>query len=1054
MFVKKLVEKASIKKPVGNSSHGSKARDVDPCLVFHQGVPSGGVKFAYDNIQKILALSTKDGRIKLFGQDNAQVLLESREEVPSKFLQFFQNQGILINVTFNNHIEVWDIDNKLLSDVYVVKEEITCFSVIQHSLFMYIGVSNGNISVLKLDQEPWHVVRMKYTIPLSASYGSSTEESNDIVVTHILPQPAAESKRVLIVFRNGQIILWDIRESRSVFRTGGKMSQSQTWYSETKKVSSACWVCPVGSKMVVGYNNGELFIWSIPSLKTGNSLASDYSSQNTPMFKLNLGYKSDKTPIGSLKWIYAEGKISRLYVMGASEYATSNLLQVVLLNEHIESRTIKLGLHLSECCIDMDIISTSIKHRQNYLLLLGKSGHVYIYDDNLIEKYLLQNQSKSTPSLPKEVVVKLPLADSSITIAKFISNNLNVFTSGDEYYSQLVKNYPPLIPIETNLKDGINPSSANFTGFSNIKNLYITGHSNGAITFWDATCPFFTPVLQLKQQSENDFSLSGIPLTELHFDSNIPLLVSGDQSGMVRIYRFKPEPYVSNSFMSLTVGAKKGTDHIIHSMKLIKTSGAIICMDVDHSSRHLAVGSDQGNVSVVNLDGPSLLYQKHIASEISTGIVSLRFKTCSLHGFEKNILAVGTKDSSVLALDGETGNSLSIGTIHPKKPSKAIFMQVLDGQGTPNTTSIKDDSELREGNNIEDAPAKHLYILLCSEKALYVYSFVHAVQGVKKVLYKKKFHSSSCCWASTIHSLSDTSLVLLFTNGKVELRSLPELSLIVETSIRGFTYSSPKLKSFSDNQICCSSKGDLVLMNGDQEIFVVSLLAQRKIFRLLDSVRCIYSKERMLSQEEIVPGPVKEKKKGLFSSVVKDFTSSKEKSVPLIEKEVHKESIQELSTVFSNANFACNDNIDNNPTMDENQLELNIDDIDLEDHGEKRKEQSILGALNTKKLAGKFQSLKGRLREMKGNNQKVSEKEGQQDEKAGPLDLIKKKYGFSSSSNESSADVAKLAQSRLQENTRKLQGINLRTTEMQDTAKSFSSLAKQVLRTTEQDRRS
>ncbi|KAL2348696.1 hypothetical protein Fmac_002696 [Flemingia macrophylla] len=944
--------------------------------------------------------------------------------------------------------QVWDIDKKLLSDVYKVKEEITCFSVIQHSLFMYIGLSNGNISVLMIDQRPWHVARMKYTIPRSASYGNLTEEADDTVVTHILPQPAAESQRVLIIFRNGQIILWDIRESRSIFRTGGRMSQ--TWYSETKKVSSACWVCPFGSKVVVGYNNGELFIWSIPSLNPGNSLATDYSSQNTPMFKFNLGYKSDKTSIGSVKWIYAEGKVSRLYVMGAS----SNSLQVVLLNEQTESRTIKMVLHLSECCIDMEIISTSSKHRQNYFILLGKSGHVYLYDDNLIERYLLQSQSnsKSSTSLPKEVIVKLPMADSSITTAKFISNNLNVFSSEDEYYSELVKNYPPLIPVKTNPKDGINFNSANFTGFSNVKNLYITGHSNGAVTFWDASCPLFIPILQLKQQSENDFSLSGIPLTELYFDSNSPLLVSGDQSGMVRIYKFRPEPYASNSFMSFTGGSKKGTDHAIHSMKHVKTSGAVTCMHIDHSSRLLAVGSDQGNVSVINIDGPSLLYRKHIASEISTGIVSLQFKTCSLHGFEKSILALGTKDSSILALDGETGNPLSIGTIHPKKPSKAIFMQVLDGQVEPITGSVtKDGLDLREGNRIEDATAKQLHILLCSEKALYVYSFVHALQGVKKVLHKKKFHSSSCCWASTIYSLSNISLILLFTSGKVELRSLPELSLIVETSIRGFTYSPPKLKSFSDSQICCSSKGDLVLVNGDQEIFVVSLLAQRNIFRLLDSVSCIYRKERMPSQD-LAPSPVihKEKKKGIFSSVIKDFTGSKEKPLPLMEKEDPKESIRELSAIFSNANFACNE-IDDKPTMDDDVLELNIDDIDLEDHGEKRKEQSILGTLNKKNLTGKFQSLKGRLKEMKGNSKKSSDKEGQQDEKDGALDQIKKKYGFSSA-NEST--LAKQAQIKLHENTWKLEGINLRATEMQVTAKSFSSLAKQVLRTAEQDKRS
>ncbi|KAK7252631.1 hypothetical protein RIF29_36717 [Crotalaria pallida] len=1054
MFVKKLVEKASIMKPSGKSSDGLKASDVDPRLVFHQGVPSGGAKFAYDNIHKILALSTKDGRIKLFGTDNTQVLLESSEPVPSKFLQFIQNQGILINVTFNNHIEVWDIDKKLLSDEYIVKQEITSFAVIEHSLYMYVGFSNGNISVLKLDQEPWHMVQMKYTIPLSASYGNSTEVSDNTVVTHILPQPAAETKRVLIIFRNSQIVLWDVQESRSVFRTGGNMLQPL--HNETKKVSAACWVCPFGTKVVVGYSNGELFIWGIPSPNIGHGSAPDYSIQNTPILKLNLGYKTDKTSIGSVKWNYAEGKASRLYVMGASDYASSNLIQVVLLNEHIESRTIKLGLHLSEYCIEMEILSISSeqsKNKQNSFLLLGKSGHVYMYDDSLIERYLLQSQSKSTPSSPKEVVVKLPLTDSSITTTKFIFNNPNFLNSGDEYYSQLIKTYPPLIPIETSIKDGININSANFTGFSNVKNLYITGHSNGAITFWDASCPLFTPVLQLKQQSENDFSLSGIPLTALYFDINSPLLVSGDQSGMVRIFKFKPEPYAS-SFMSLTGGTKKGADHVVQSVKLIKTSGSVLCMNIDNHTRHLAVGSDQGNVSVINIDDPSLLYKKNIKSEISAGIISLQFVTCSLNGFEKNILAVGTKDSSVLALDNETGNSLSSETIHPKKPSKALFMQVFDGQGEPIAGSVtKDGLDLREGNQIDDARTKQLYTVLCSEKALYVYSLVHVVQGVKKVLHKKKFNSSSCCWASTFHTPSDTGgLMLLFTSGILQLRSLPELSLVAETSIRGFTYSPPKLKSFSDCQICCSTRGDLVLVNADQEIFVVSLLAGRNIFRLLDSISCIYRKDRMVP--ELAPGPViqKEKKRGIFSSVIKDFTGSKEKHEPLVEKEDPKENIRELATIFSNANFPGDADNNDNLAEDEDQLELDIDDIDLDDHVEKPKEQSILGGLNKKKWAGKFQAMKGKLKEMKGNNQKTSDKEEQQEEKAGSLDQIKKKYGFSSSSNE--IGTAKLAVTKLEENTKKLEGINLRAAEMNDKAKSFSSLAKQVLRSTEQDRRS
>lgn len=85
------------------------------------------------------------------------------------------------------------------------------------------------------------------------------------------------------------------------------------------------------------------------------------------------------------------------------------------------------------------------------------------------------------------------------------------------------------------------------------------------------------------------------------------------------------------------------------------------------------------------MDGLTLLYQKHIASEISAGIISLQFLACSLHGFDKNILAVGTKDSSVLALDNETGNMTSSETVHPKKPSKALFMQVF-GKGLQSLT--------------------------------------------------------------------------------------------------------------------------------------------------------------------------------------------------------------------------------------------------------------------------------------------------------------------------------------------------------------------------------
>jgi N-acetylglucosamine kinase-like BadF-type ATPase len=50
--------------------------------------------------------------------------------------------------------------------------------------------------------------------------------------------------------------------------------------------------------------------------------------------------------------------------------------------------------------------------------------------------------------------------------------------------------------------------------------------------------------------------------------------------------------------------------------------------------------------------------------------------------------------------------------------------------------------------------------------------------------------------------------------------------------------------------------------------------------------------------------------------------------------------------------------------------------------------------------------------------------------------------------------AAKMAQSKLQDNLKKLQGISLRTTEMEDTAKSFSSTAKELLNAVEFNKQS
>ncbi|KAL8472511.1 hypothetical protein ACS0TY_029019 [Phlomoides rotata] len=1026
IFVKKLVEKASLKKHPGFSD-SLKPEDVNPHLAFHYGFPSGSMLLAYDTIQQILAISTRDGQIKLFGKDGLQTLLESSETVPSKFLLFIGNQGVLLNVNVNNHIEVWDLGRKCVSATHQFDKEIVSFAAMCNGAYLYVGDSAGDVSILRLHQDSCYIEEMKYRIPPSAAHGKINEVGSDISAKHILPQPTAEAKRVLIIYSDGVITLWGIWESKVIFTT------SQSTYQEAKKVTAACWACSTGTKVAVGYSNGDIILWSVPSPSDSEQTA----SQITPICKLNLGYKADKIPIAKLKWAYADGKSSRLYVLGSSSDCNStNLLQVVLLNEHTETRTIKLGLHPPESLLDLEITtSEQNKHRRDYLLLLGKSSHVYTCDDSLIERYLVQSLSKSSPSLPKEVKIKLPYGDSRITVTKFITSN-PCYSEGD--LNAVVKNSLPLFPFERSVKDGSNSNSNTSTSFSKAKNLFITGHSSGEINFWDASCPLLLPVASITQQSDTDSSLSGIPLTALHFSYNSHTLVSGDQNGTVRIYTFKSEMFSPQStFMSSQGSSKKGSNHIIRRIKVVKVNGAVLSISTTENLKQIAVGSEQGYVMLIDPEGPNILYQTHIASEFSTGIISTHFETCSFHGFEKNVMIVTTKDSSVFALEKDTGNTLSSGVVHPNNPKRALFTHILDDATDMNKI------------NADNSTPRQSFLLLCTEKSVYAFSLSHLVQGVKKVVYKKKF-SSSCFWASTFGS-PDIGLILLFTSGKIEIRSLPELSLVKESSIRALTFSTFRPFSVSDIIVSTSHDGELIIVNQDQELLFVSTLLHKEAYRFLGSVSQVFNKDLVNAQMLVSSPTVKEKKRGIFSSVIKDYKGTKSKNGIEVETEDSRLSIEELSTIFSIVNFPTDHiEIEEKNVSNDEDVELDIDDIEIEEPKEKPRGGYQIAGFNRHNITNKFQAIRGKLKNSKVKTDKVVVNEVPQDEKTGAVDQIKKKYGYASPGE---AGAANMAKSKLSENLKKLQGISLKSTEMQDTARSFSSMAKEVLRFAENEKK-
>ncbi|KAG8083058.1 hypothetical protein GUJ93_ZPchr0014g46649 [Zizania palustris] len=940
--------------------------------------------------------------------------------VPSKFLRFAEGQGVLLNVNAENQIEIWDIDTKKQCYVHPFEKEITALSVRQSSFYIYVGDSFGSVSLLKLDLGQTCLVDMPYWIPFSESYGSEANVGNEVEVAFVSPQPLAENNRVLIIFRDGIMSLWDIKTSKVVSLSGRSIQQSQ---QEAKIVTSACWTCAKGSKIAIGFDSGDIFLWSIPDILNAQNL-SLMGNQNLPLQRLNLGYKLDRVPIVSLRWANnSDGKAGRLYINGFSDHGY--LFQVLILNEESESRIVKMVLPLTEACQGMELVaglSDPNKHKQSALVLLLKSGQIFLYDDSEIECYLLHAQSRPAQTLPNHSPVKLPYGDSSISVAKFYTSSPAAVASLDEdYFSSLATKYPWFLSMKDKYQNSISSADIHKT-----RNLYITGHLDGTISFWDASCPLLLQIFSIKQQNEDNMS-SGTPITSLQFDMSSSILICGDRSGTVRVITFKDSS--DNIFSFLHV--RQGESYNVRSIKL---KGAVTSTSLTSNSKCFSVGTEKGIVSVIRIKDASILYQKQFECRLSGGIASLQFEIYSHNGYDKDLLIVGMEDSTIFFLEEETGNLLNANPVQTNKPSRALLMKTLEL--SPDDASVSAN---------HDTVSKESLLLLCTENAIRLFSLSHAIQGMKKIINKKKLNSS-CCFASLIHSVSSKiGLIQVYSNGKIEIRSLPDLSLLKDASLRGFTRNLN-----TPSSIACSSDGEIILVNGEETYFF-STLFQNGIYRHVDSINTIYRRGNSPREESsyVVKSP-KEKKKGIFGMIMKDAKGNKGKqSDANRDEQCIVITSEELSSIFSCANFAPLTERRNSSIKDDENIELDIDDIDIDDNMQKQKGPHFPG-LNKQKISKRFQSLRDKLKPRTEEKPNSGNKKPEDDTSISQVDQIKMKYGYAT--NDDSTSVPKMIGNKLQENMKKLEGINIRAGDMMNGAQSFSAMAKELLRTTKNEK--
>ncbi|XP_020801785.1 syntaxin-binding protein 5 isoform X1 [Drosophila serrata] len=201
---------------------------------FRHGFPYSPTSFAFDPVQKILAIGDKSGYIRILGRPgvDAHAKHEGESECAVLFTQFLVNEGALVTVTADDTIHLWNIRQKtprIVQSLKFQRERVTCIHLPVGSKWLYVGTEKGNIHVVHID-----------TFALSG-YIINWNKAIEVVRTShpgaviALCDNPLDANKLLIAFECGLLVLWDLKAKCAEIRwQAAEAVKSLAWHYEGK----------------------------------------------------------------------------------------------------------------------------------------------------------------------------------------------------------------------------------------------------------------------------------------------------------------------------------------------------------------------------------------------------------------------------------------------------------------------------------------------------------------------------------------------------------------------------------------------------------------------------------------------------------------------------------------------------------------------------------------------------------------------------------------------------------------------------------------------------
>ncbi|GMH38758.1 hypothetical protein BSKO_06642 [Bryopsis sp. KO-2023] len=659
-----------------------------PHFIAHSGIPEAADSLAYEPIQRLLAVGTSDGRIKVLGQHGVEKLLQSETPEGSRQILFLTNRGTVVRVENSGGLEVWSVTGgNLVCQVHVPSDAVYCVCSVPGEPYLMLGCRSGDLRVCCLvdsnggptteGREVKGARLLNYRVPCGSLEADGELKSCSVCMSHAGPI-------ALTLHSASGVALWNIRHQKLVLRIS---RDSHPELESCGGVSATCWAGHIYGPdyLATGHDSGDIFIWKLPGGLTGGV-------QAVP----EMIHHCKVAPPGSqaskiLGLSYVSGESDALLVMGG---------------QCIEEPDTLTRLHIPYPGTDNEEVSTSyggdslpwfgtvygyamvppngsLEEYEDPVaaLVLTEGGKLTLHDFDTQNPIPFSLPFQSSTSITASHI--LTVGNDGAGLAREIKQEGGELWKGSEEFGGMED---PLY--KWVLSGGEAPNAEHSRGGRSL--FYFSGHDDGAVRVWElmGETPRWIDTAPGMDVLAAMTGFKGVRVISVGGCGEI--LAVGYEKGDVRVFRYSSHPLAVETREITGVDRSPEIVHISQPegyqlVLQVRVHGADIrSLAFDLQTSLLAVGDQSGSVSVIDLSSPSINFFESLSSNAIHGLMFSLLEGAKGET-EKPGLYIVSEDSCITVVDGETGKHLggNDGWLKPKRPSSTLGIALLDSLGHP-----------------------------------------------------------------------------------------------------------------------------------------------------------------------------------------------------------------------------------------------------------------------------------------------------------------------------------------------------------------------------------